>query len=67
MGLHVDRFVVPADWVVLSDEQKAQRTILVAEMMQANTVLQAIHFSDDYSDNTIYSEKILPSSRNESL
>jgi hypothetical protein len=44
----------------LADEKKAQRTSLVVEMMQANTVLQTIHFSDHERDDQIYTENICP-------
>jgi hypothetical protein len=45
---------------VFSDEQKAQRTSLVAEMMQTNTLLQTIHNLPREKDQQIYSETILP-------
>jgi hypothetical protein len=54
------RFVAPEDRIVLSDVQKTQRTSLVVEMMQANTVLQTIHFSDHERDEQIYTENICP-------
>jgi hypothetical protein len=46
--------------IVLSDEQKAHRTSLAAEMMQTNTILQTINISMYESDDEIYSQTILP-------
>jgi hypothetical protein len=46
--------------IVLSDEQKAKRTSLVAEMMHGNTILQTINFSIHERDNNIYSQVIVP-------
>jgi hypothetical protein len=48
------------DWIFSSDEQKTQRTSLVAEMMQANTVLQTIHLYGFERDDQIYTENICP-------
>jgi hypothetical protein len=44
----------------LSKEQKAQRTRLVAEMMQAHTLLQTIHFYVLERDEQIFVESIYP-------
>jgi hypothetical protein len=46
--------------IVLSEEQKAQRARLLAEMMQTNTVLQTIHFYQSDMDQEIYTKVILP-------
>jgi hypothetical protein len=45
--------------IILSDEQKVQRTSLFAEMMQTNTVLQTIHFYQSDVDEEIYT-KVFP-------
>jgi hypothetical protein len=44
----------------LSDEQKAHRTCLLAEMMKENTVLHTIHLSANERDEQIYTEEIHP-------
>jgi hypothetical protein len=48
------------DRIVFPDEQKDQRTSLVVEMMQTNTVLQTIKILACEKDSQIYSETILP-------
>jgi hypothetical protein len=45
---------------VLSDEQKTNRTRLVAEMMQTNTILHIIRLSAEGCDEDIYTESIQP-------
>jgi hypothetical protein len=44
----------------LSDEQMAQRTSVVAEMMKENRVLRTITFNDIERDEQIYAETIQP-------
>jgi hypothetical protein len=44
----------------LSDEQKAHRTGLLADMVKANTVLYTIRLDHDERDNQIYVNTILP-------
>jgi hypothetical protein len=44
----------------LSDEQKSQKTRLLAEMVRQNTVLHTIHLSERERDEQIYTEDILP-------
>jgi hypothetical protein len=46
--------------VRLSNEQKAYRTGLLADMMKANTVLHTIRLDNDERDNRIYVDTILP-------
>jgi hypothetical protein len=43
-----------------SDEQKAHRTRVVAEMIKENTVVYTIHLSANELDHQIYAESILP-------
>jgi hypothetical protein len=45
---------------LLSDEQRQDRTRMVAEMMRENTVLQAFNFLENEYDDLIYAEAILP-------
>jgi hypothetical protein len=46
--------------IELSDEQKEQRTRLLAEMMEENTILLTIDLNRDDRDEQIYEESILP-------
>jgi hypothetical protein len=48
------------DSIGLSDEQKAHRTRLLAEMVQKNTVLNTITLLVDETDQQIYAEMIQP-------
>jgi hypothetical protein len=45
---------------LLFDDQKQERTRMVAEMMRENTVLQAFNFLENEYDDLIYAEAILP-------
>jgi hypothetical protein len=46
--------------IVMTDDQKAHRTRLLAEMMQENTILNTLELSESVSDQQIYTEEILP-------
>jgi hypothetical protein len=46
--------------VNLSTEQKRERTRMVAEVMQENTILQTINLREDERDEQVYKEAILP-------
>jgi hypothetical protein len=46
--------------IVLTDDEKANRTRLLAEMVRQNTVLHTISLSEDERDEQIYIESISP-------
>jgi hypothetical protein len=46
--------------IVLTDNDKAHRTRLLAEMMQENAILHTIALPEDERDEQIYTESILP-------
>jgi hypothetical protein len=48
------------DSIGLSDEQKAHRTRLLAEMVQQNTVVYTIELSEEQYDQQIYADMIHP-------
>jgi hypothetical protein len=46
--------------IVQTDDQKAHRTRLLAEMMQENTSMHTVELSDNEREEKIYTEEILP-------